>query len=119
MSDFFKSVGRKAEARPDKDFDRAFWKKFETEFGEKKTSWLESLFTLPRLVPTGAALALAAGIFYFTIQAPTPTGETAAVVANAETLEDLDLFLDGELVGVAAMDELEEADWDVLLEENG
>ena len=118
MSDFFRSLGRKVETKPDAQFDRAFWKRFEGEFGRRE-SWLASLFTLPRLVPAGAALAVAAGILYYAITPSLPTGETAAVVANAQTLEDLDLFLDGELVSVAEVDTLDDADWDVLLEENG
>ena len=119
MSDFFRTLGEKTETTPTRGFDAAFWKKFEGEVKPKRESFWAGLFTLPRLVPVGAALALFAGIFYYTVQTRLPTGETAAVVAHAGTLEDLDLFLDGELVSVADVDTLDDADWDVLLEENG
>lgn len=110
----FSLLKAKLERRKPLGFNTRFWSKFNSEFSEEKTPFLN--WNLNKLVPTAALclLVLLVALNYEKIvNYYRPPGENfysaSAILDNEEMIEDLDMFLTLEDM------DLTEEEWEILL----
>ena len=109
---FFKILRTKLEQKPKSDFDKRFWKRFDEEFGEKKS--LIQLVLTP--VPVAATILIIgfSAIWVTRDYRGSEDVELASALMNKEEfLDNLEMLRTLDEVAVLATDE----DWQLILDE--
>lgn len=115
MADFFSALRKKISRKPGRAADRAFWKKFEAEFGgRRRWSW-----TWPKLVPALATILVAFGGYWIwrgQEEAWDPNDPGQSKLGEAAMAAHQDLF--NEMDVLAEFDDeslpMDDAEWDLL-----
>lgn len=98
--DFFGALRARLAGKPSRDFDAAFWRKFEDRFGGRAPLSARGFPWLSRLVASGALLATLTLAVWLSRPEPKRT-VVAEADRNADLFVDVDYWLDFEEVSMS------------------
>jgi len=111
---FFLALKKKLERAPDRNSDQRFWARFENEFGSSTRSTLR--FGGWRMA-SASVLAIVLVVFAGKIALDRFPRSLDGQSAEAQFLQDQELFENLELLSTFDDPDLEEQDWNILLGE--
>ena len=109
---FFKILRTKLEQKPKSDFDKRFWKRFDEEFGEKK-SLIQLVLTPVPVAATILIIGLSALWVTRDYRGSEDVEVASALMSKEEFLDNLEMLRTLDEVAVLASDE----DWQLILDE--
>jgi len=109
---FFKILRTKLEQKPKSDFDKRFWKRFDEEFGEKK-SLIQLVLTPVPVAATILIIGLSALWVTRDYRGSEDVEVASALMSKEEFLDNLEMLRTLDEVAVLATDE----DWQLILDE--
>lgn len=122
--EFFDALKEKLEAAPSRRTDRAFWHKFEDEFGQRRSvrvpTWFDWRWAAP-VAMTALLLIVLVPRWRSTpdLRFVAESDMMGRILESAPMLQELDLFTSSP-GGQLSLAELSDEEWNILLnEENG
>lgn len=105
-NNIFKLLRQKLSSKPNNDFDKTFWSKFDAEFKPKKEfNWL----WIPALATGALAITLVLTKQEIVVN-QSDLLATTEMIESQEMLEDMDMFLEFDSLAI------EDEDWNMLLD---